>query len=98
MLTLPEKGQWLVYILQCKDNSYYTGITNDMATRLRAHETGVGAKYTRGRQPLKLVYFECHTGKSQSLKREYEIKSLSRMQKQQLISSGGISSSLDGCN
>jgi putative endonuclease len=80
-----EKGQWVVYILQCADGTYYTGITNNLSARLIVHSEGKGAKYTRSRGPLELVYLERQKGKSQSLKREYAIKALSRQNKQALI-------------
>lgn len=72
---------WTLYILHCGDGSLYTGITNDMERRLEAHISGTGAKYTRGRGPLKLVYTENHSDRSAASKREYAIKALSRAQK-----------------
>ncbi len=76
---------WTVYILECSDRSLYTGITNDMARRLDMHEKGTGAKYTRGRGPLKLVYAEQHRTRSRALKREIAIKSLDRAAKTELV-------------
>ena len=74
-----------VYILKCSDGSLYTGWTTDLAHRLLAHNTGKGAKYTRSRRPVELVYRECFPDKSEALKREASIKRLTRDQKLQLI-------------
>lgn len=74
-----------VYILQCKDNTFYTGWTNHLEKRLKAHRSGKGAKYTRGRGPLTLVYVEELPTVSEALKREHEIKKLTRSQKIALI-------------
>ena len=73
-----------VYMLRCKDNSLYTGWTNDLEHRLEAHRSGKGAKYTRGRGPLVLVYTEELPDKGAALKREASIKRLTRKEKQQL--------------
>lgn len=74
-----------VYILQCGDGTYYTGYTVDMDKRLQMHETGKGAKYTRGRGPLSVVYLEKLTSKSSAMQREHAIKQLTRSQKLALI-------------
>lgn len=74
-----------VYILKCKDETLYTGWTNDLEKRFKAHKEGKGAKYTRGRGPLELVYFEEYEEKSSALKREYEIKKMKRVDKLKLI-------------
>ncbi len=76
---------YLVYILQCKDKSLYTGITNDIAKRLAAHKSGKGGSYTRSHPPLKIVYTEKARTKSRALKRELAIKKLSREAKFALI-------------
>lgn len=76
---------WKLYILRCKDGSLYTGITTDVEKRLEAHRTGRGAKYTRGRGPLELVYTEECGDHSTALKRELEIKALPREEKQRII-------------
>ena len=76
---------WYLYILRCGDETLYTGITTDVSRRLEAHRQGRGAKYTRGRGPLALVYQEKCGTHSQALKRELEVKALSRMEKEQLI-------------
>ncbi len=76
---------WYVYILRCRDGSLYCGIANDVAARLEVHRSGKGAKYTRGRGPLELVYTEECADKSTALKRELEIKAMSREKKLELI-------------
>lgn len=74
-----------VYILECGDGSLYTGWTNNIEKRLKAHNNGTASKYTRARLPVVLKYFEEQPDKSSAMKREYEIKRMSRSQKQQLI-------------
>lgn len=76
---------WYLYILRCKDGSLYTGITTDVEKRLEAHQSGKGAKYTRGRGPLALVYKEECGDHSEALKRELEVKALTRAEKLKLI-------------
>ena len=76
---------WNVYVLQCGDGSLYTGISTDVDRRLEEHRSGKGAKYTRSRGPLELVYREVCTDKSAALRRELEIKALSRTEKLKLI-------------
>ena len=80
---------WYLYILRCKDGTLYTGITTDVEKRLEAHRSGRGAKYTRGRAPLELVYRETCGSHSDALKREHQIKALSREDKQKLIENQG---------
>ena len=67
-------AKWTVYILRCADNSLYTGVATDVDARLATHNAGKGAKYTRGRLPVKLVYREAANGRSAALKREIAIK------------------------
>lgn len=74
-----------VYILECSDKSLYTGWTNDLEGRLKAHNDGTGAKYTRGRGPCKLRYYEEFDKKNEAMKREYQIKHFTRKQKEKLI-------------
>lgn len=74
-----------VYILKCKDGSLYTGIAKDVKARLKVHNQGKGAKYTRARLPVKLVYQFNQLTKSKALKREYAIKQLKRSDKLKLI-------------
>lgn len=76
---------WCVYILRCADGSLYTGITNDLEHRLKAHNSGHGAKYTRSHGPVELAYSEQVPDKSSALKRELEIKGFTREQKLKLI-------------
>jgi len=73
------------YILRCADGTFYTGWTNDVEARVKAHNAGVGARYTRGRQPVELVYYEACSSKVEACRREWEIKKLSRKQKEALI-------------
>ena len=75
---------WYLYILRCRDGSLYTGITNDVSKRLEAHRTGKGAKYTRGRGPLELVYREECGDHSAALHRELEVKAMTREEKLKL--------------
>ena len=77
---------WFVYILRCCDGTLYTGVTDDVQRRLAAHRAGKGAKYTRGRGPLELVYTQEQPDKSTALRREFQIKKLTRPQKERLIS------------
>jgi len=76
---------WKVYMLRCGDGSLYTGIAVDVQARFRAHSAGKGAKYTRGRGPLELVYTEKCGDKGAALKREYAIKTLTKEEKENLI-------------
>lgn len=78
-------GMWKLYILRCGDGSLYTGIAMDVAARLEVHRSGKGAKYTRGRGPLELVYTEDCGSHSDALKREITIKRLTRQEKEELI-------------
>ena len=73
------------YILKCKDGSLYTGWTNDLEQRVAAHNTGKGAKYTKARRPVELVYFEEFETKEQAMKREYAIKQMARKDKLELV-------------
>ena len=75
---------WLVYIVECRDGSLYTGITNDLQKRIESHNTGTGAKYTAARRPVRLVYREDAASRSAASKREITIKRLTRKAKQAL--------------
>ena len=75
----------VVYILRCKDGSLYTGYTNNLECRLNMHETGKGAKYTRGRGPFQVVFVERFLTKEAAMQQEYRIKQLSRNEKKLLI-------------
>lgn len=76
---------WFVYILLCIDNSLYTGSTNNLDKRFLEHKNGKGGRYTRSHQPLKIIYSEKFTNKSDALKREAEIKSWNRLRKIQAL-------------
>lgn len=76
---------WIVYILECADGSLYTGITTDLERRVTEHESGRGAKYTKGRGPLKLVYSEYCDDRAAASRRELKIKAMSRSKKLGLL-------------
>jgi len=73
--------QWVLYILECGDGTLYTGITDNFERRMKAHKEGKGAKYTRGRGPLTVRYLENCVNHSAALKREYQIKQLTKKEK-----------------
>ena len=73
------------YILQCSDGTYYTGWTNDIAKRLKTHNEGKGAKDTRAQRPVTMAYYEAFETKEETRRREWEIKQLSRKEKEKLI-------------
>lgn len=75
------ENNWYLYLLRCGDGTLYCGITTDVEKRLAQHRSGKGAKYTRGRQPLELVYTEPCADHSSALKREWEVKHLTREEK-----------------
>ena len=84
-----NSGQgWVCYILRCADDTLYCGITNDLDKRITTHNAGTAAKYTRARGPVELVFVEGCADRSIALKREMEIKSLTRVKKLALIESG----------
>ena len=76
------------YILKCSDGTFYTGWTNDLEKRIGAHNCGKGAKYTKSRRPVTLVYYEEFSTKEEAMRREYEIKQMTRKKKQELIGEG----------
>lgn len=76
---------WYVYIVRCKDQSLYTGVARDVAERVRRHNAGYGAKYTRGRRPVELVYEEPAIDRAAAQRREFLIKSMERAAKRKLI-------------
>jgi predicted GIY-YIG superfamily endonuclease len=80
-----DKNQWFVYMLKCADGSLYTGISNDLANRVKKHNAGKGAKYTRSRLPVILVYSETAPDKGKALQKEHQIKQFSREEKLKLI-------------
>lgn len=77
---------YFVYMLECSDGSYYTGYTNDLDKRIQAHNSQKGgAKYTKTRRPVKLIYSESYDTQSEAMKREYQIKQLSRKEKEMVL-------------
>lgn len=72
---------WVVYILECGDGSLYTGITNDLDARVAAHEGGIGAKYTKGRGPFRVMHTESFESRGAASKREISIKKLKKLEK-----------------
>ena len=83
---------WKVYILNCADNTLYTGITTDVKRRVNEHNNNnKGACYTRARRPVTLVYEECYESRADASRREYHIKQLNRIEKLKLIQSGSPS-------
>ncbi len=87
-MTSPPKINWICYLVQCADHTLYCGITKDIERRLAAHNSGEGAKYTRGRGPVRLVYSEQCADKSAALKREREVKAMRRPEKLALCRRG----------
>jgi putative endonuclease len=85
-----KKNNWFVYIIQCNDKSYYTGITNNLEKRIKNHNLGTASKYTRIRLPVHIVYKENNFNRSTASKREYAIKQLNRTQKEKLIKQNTI--------
>ncbi len=85
------ENSWELYILLCGDGTLYTGIARDADKRLEMHRSGKGARYTRGRGPLRMVYREQCPDHTFALRRELEIKRLTRLQKEALISGGALS-------
>ena len=81
---------WFVYVLRCKDRSLYTGVTTDAQRRLAEHNDGRGARYTRSRGPVELVYLEKATDRGAALKRESEIKRMSTVGKRALVARANI--------
>lgn len=73
------------YIVRCKDNSLYVGWTNNLEKRMKAHNEGKGAKYTKPRRPVELVYYEVFTTKQEAMSREYHLKKLSHKEKEKLV-------------
>lgn len=80
-----ENKIWYLYILQCRDGTLYTGITDDVSRRLEQHNSGKGAKYTRGRGPLKLIYQERCGTHGDALRREIQIKRMTRQEKLRIV-------------
>ena len=86
---MPTDWSQFVYVLECADGSFYAGYTTDVERRVAEHNAGEGAKYTRGRTPVELVHTEGFESRSAAMKREHEIKTLSRGEKERLVDDGG---------
>ena len=89
-MVVHRAGNWWVYILRCGDGTLYTGIALDVAARLAQHRSGKGARYTRGREPLELVYQEASSSRSCASRREAAIKRRPRAWKLALVQSTGV--------
>lgn len=83
-----KDGVNYTYLLRCADGSLYCGWTNDLEARLRAHNAGKGAKYTRSRRPVTLAYYETYETKEEAMRREWKVKHMSRDEKLELIAAG----------
>lgn len=82
---MTRRGGYRVYIVRCADGTYYTGSTNNLTRRLKAHDTGHGAKYVRGRGPVTLVYVKAYASYASALRAECRLKQRSRAEKEALI-------------
>lgn len=80
-----ETNDHYFYVLTCRDGSYYGGYTNDLERRIKLHNEGKGAKYTRGRGPVKLTFYQRFDNKSEAMSAEYHFKRLTRKQKQEFL-------------
>jgi len=84
-----QNKEWFIYILKCSDNTLYTGITNNLEKRIKEHnESKLGAKYTKARRPVVLIYNERYKNRSEASKREIEIKKMTKSEKENFIKSG----------
>ncbi|MEF8974531.1 MAG: GIY-YIG nuclease family protein [Haloarcula sp.] len=89
------RSPYHVYVLRCSDNTFYTGYTTDVERRVREHDAGDGAKYTRGRTPVELVHVEPFDSQSEAMSREYEIKQYTRAEKERLVESSDAEADFD---
>lgn len=89
--------KYYTYLLRCRDGSLYCGYTDDLNRRLKAHNEGKGAKYTRAHGPCELVYFEEYENKCDAMSREYEIKQLRKAEKEKLIMEKGDCNDISKC-
>ncbi|MEH7084913.1 GIY-YIG nuclease family protein [Neobacillus drentensis] len=80
-----EKNEHFFYVLTCKDGSLYGGYTNNLEKRIKMHNEGKGAKYTRGRGPVELTYYRCYENKGDALRAEYNFKQLTRKKKDEFL-------------
>lgn len=85
-----QKKQNYIYIVQCSDGTLYTGWTNHLQKRIDDHNAGKGAKYTKSRRPVNLLYYECYETKEMAMRREYEIKQMNRKEKLKLMEEENI--------
>lgn len=93
---MKKKARYIVYLLECADGTLYTGITTDMERRLKEHNSStLGAKYTRARRPVTLVYQKAYQNRSQASVEEFRIKSLSRTEKMSMIQRGCLDGDMD---
>jgi len=90
---ITKNMNWYCYILKCRDNSYYTGITNNLSKRLEKHNQSKGAKYTAAKKPVTLVWSRKFSSKIVALKKENEIKGWNRERKEKLIKNAGVAPS-----
>ncbi|WP_339252590.1 GIY-YIG nuclease family protein [Sporosarcina sp. FSL W8-0480] len=90
-----DKGiEHIFYVLECKDGSYYAGYTNDLNKRLRVHNEGKGAKYTRGRLPVQCIYTEGYETKREAMQAEYQFKQLTRSAKERYLRKGQVTDAI----
>lgn len=85
-----EMKENYTYMVECSDGSYYTGWTNHLEKRIQDHNDGKGAKYTKAKRPVTLVYYETFATKEEAMKREYAIKQMKRKEKEALIQKKGV--------
>jgi predicted GIY-YIG superfamily endonuclease len=84
-----KAAAWLLYVLKCRDNTLYTGITIDVSRRVQQHNSGTASRYTRSRLPVMLIFSEPCRSRSQALKKEYAMKRLSRKKKEEYLRDNG---------
>jgi len=86
--TYGDGEAWYLYVLECSDGTFYTGVTKDMERRLQEHNDGRASKYTRSRRPVELLYSEKYPGRAEALVRECQVKTMTRRQKEKLVNPG----------
>lgn len=87
-MKIPEEKGDYVYLVKCQDGTLYTGYTTNLKRRIKEHNSGRGARYTKGRAPVEIVYYQDCVSRSRALQEEYRIKQLSRTAKEKLIQQG----------
>lgn len=85
---MEKKAEHFFYVLECRDSSYYAGYTNDLERRVRVHNEGKGAKYTRAKLPVQCIYYETYEDKREAMRAEYKFKQLTRSQKEYYMKEG----------